>query len=108
MEEGVSKEDIDRAWTHHLGLRYCLMGPVEAMDSMGLDTLYMASLYLASVLNDPSLNPPDIVKQQFEKGEFGYKTGKGFYDYTGKSIDEIIDKRNEQLIDVMKTLNIKS
>jgi len=108
LEEGVSPEDIDRAWTHHLGLRYCIMGPIEAMDSMGLDTLYMASLYLASVLNDPNLNPPDIVKKKFEQGEYGYKTGKGFYDYTNISIDTLIDQRNEQLLDVMDMLKISA
>lgn len=107
LEQGISKEDIDRAWTHHLGLRYCLMGPIQAMDSMGLDTLYLACLYLAAVYNDPGLNPPNVVKEKFEAGEFGYKTGKGFYDYTGKSIDEIVAKQNEELINLMKTLDIK-
>jgi len=106
LEQGVSKEDIDKAWTYHLGPRYCLTGPIEAMDSMGLDTLYLACLYLASVLNEPGLTPPEIVRKKFEAGELGYKTGKGFYDYGGLSIDELLDQRNEQLIHILKQLKL--
>ncbi|MEW6441421.1 MAG: 3-hydroxyacyl-CoA dehydrogenase family protein [bacterium] len=107
LEQGVSMEDIDKAWTHHLGPRYCFTGPCEAMDSMGLDTLYLACLYLVSALDEPGLAPPEIVKKKVEAGEFGYKTGKGFYDYSGVSIDTRIDERNDQLIHLLEHLKIR-
>ena len=107
LEEGISKEAIDRAWTHHLGLRYCLMGPVEGMDSMGLDTVYLAGLYLSAVFNDPSWAPTETLKRKFESGEYGYKTGKGFYDYTGRDINQIISNRDEELINLMRARNIQ-
>ena len=102
LQEGADKADIDACWTQHLGLRYCLMGPIEAADSMGLDVMYISSAYFADALGDPRMKAPDVVKARFEAGEYGYKTGKGFYDYSGVKVQDLVDRRNRELFDLIK------
>jgi 3-hydroxyacyl-CoA dehydrogenase len=105
VEQGIcSKEDVDKAWTYHLGLRYALFGPFEALDSLGADVWYKAFVYLFETLKDPRFEPPKLLKEKVDAGEWGLKTGKGFYDYTGQDIDAIIDQRNDQIIGLLQYL----
>lgn len=106
-EAGISKEDIDRAWTHHLGLNYCLTGPFEVMDAIGLDTCYLVCNYLAAVYDDPSWKPVGELAELFDSGRYGLKTGSGFYDYGGRSEDEIVRERDDRLIDLVRHLGIQ-
>ena len=108
LEEGISREDIDNAWKKQLGLNYCLTGPFEAMDGMGLDTIYLACHYLAAVFDDPAWKPTGTLAELFEAGHYGLKTGKGFYDYSGRSADDIIRERDERLLDLVRYLGIES
>ncbi len=43
---------------------------------------------------------PKCMQEHLDKGELGLKTGKGFYDYTGKDIDELKAHRDKQLFEV--------
>lgn len=105
VEQGIcSKEDIDKAWTYHLGLRYALFGPFEALDSLGIDTWYKCFVYMYETLKDPRFEPPKLMKERVDANEVGLKTGKGFFDYTGQNIDAIIDQRNEQIIQLLQHL----
>jgi 3-hydroxyacyl-CoA dehydrogenase len=102
VEQGIcSKEDVDKAWTYHLGLRYALFGPFEALDSLGIDTWYKCFVYMYETLKDPRFEPPKLMKEKVDANEVGLKTGKGFFDYTGQDIDAIIDQRNEQIIQLL-------
>ncbi|MCL2539525.1 MAG: 3-hydroxyacyl-CoA dehydrogenase family protein [Oscillospiraceae bacterium] len=38
----------------------------------------------------------------YDKGEYGVRSGKGFFDYTGKDIDELFRERDRRLFEVMK------
>ena len=40
--------------------------------------------------------PATLVRME-QAHEFGIKTGKGFYDYTGQDIEALLSKRDEQL-----------
>jgi 3-hydroxyacyl-CoA dehydrogenase len=102
VEQGIcSKEDVDKVWTYHLGLRYALFGPFEALDSLGIDTWYKAFVYMFETLQDPRFEPPKLMETKVKANELGLKTSKGFYDYTGQNIDGIIDQRNEQIIQLL-------
>jgi 3-hydroxybutyryl-CoA dehydrogenase len=81
-EEGVaSREDIDNAI--QLGLNYP-MGPLTLSDMVGIDVVKFVSDALYEQLKDPRYITPTLVDKMVAAGWLGRKTGKGFYDYTGK------------------------
>jgi 3-hydroxybutyryl-CoA dehydrogenase len=78
-EEGLaSKEDIDKGMK--LGCGYP-MGPLELLDFVGLDTTYYIAQIMFDEFKDPMMAPPTLLKRMVLAGQFGRKSGKGFYDY---------------------------
>jgi 3-hydroxybutyryl-CoA dehydrogenase len=78
-EEGLaSKEDIDKGMK--LGCGYP-MGPLELLDFVGLDTTYYIAQIMFDEFKDPMMAPPPLLKRMVLAGNFGRKSGKGFYDY---------------------------
>jgi len=103
LEEGLaSAEDIDTAVKMTLGLRLPILGPLETVDLGGMDTFLYAYNYLHKTLGE-KFRPPNLLRHKVESSELGIKTGKGFYDYTSKSIESIIRRRDEWLIDQLKS-----
>jgi len=80
LEMGVaSAEDIDKACVHGAGHP---MGPFRLMDLTGIDLQYTADMEAFHAAGDVSLLPSPSVVEHYVKGEYGQKTGKGWYDYT--------------------------
>jgi len=58
------------------------MGPFKLMDLIGNDVNYAVSCSVYDQLKKPQrLEPSFIQKEKVDKGEFGKKSGKGYYDY---------------------------
>ncbi|MBS7605987.1 MAG: 3-hydroxyacyl-CoA dehydrogenase family protein [Candidatus Bathyarchaeia archaeon] len=103
LEQGLaSAEDIDTAVKMTLGLRLPILGPLEIVDLGGMDTFLYAYTYLYNTLGE-KFRPPDLLKRKVELGELGIKTGKGFYTYTSESIRAAIKRRDEWLIEQLKS-----
>ena len=82
LEKGIaSVEDIDTACEK--GLNYP-MGPFRLMDMTGLDVNYYVRRDRFAESGDPNDAPSPLVIDKVIKGEYGRKTGKGWYDYTKK------------------------
>jgi 3-hydroxybutyryl-CoA dehydrogenase len=82
LEKGIaSVEDIDKAC--ELGLNYP-MGPFRLMDLTGIDVNYYVRVDRYAESHDPYDAPCPSVVEKFKKGEYGRKTGKGWYDYSDK------------------------
>lgn len=80
LEHGVaSVEDIDIACEK--GLNYP-MGPFRLMDLTGIDVNYFVRCDRYADSGDERDKPNPLVEEKYKKGEFGRKTGKGWYDYT--------------------------
>jgi len=108
VEKGVASiEDVDMVWKQHLGPRYCYVGPLELMDMFGLDTELSQYSYIHETLRDSKFRPPELLKKKVENREFGLKTGKGFYDYTGKDIESLTNERNKRFIQLLRYLKIR-
>lgn len=81
-EMGVaSVEDIDKACVYGAGHP---MGPFTLMDLTGIDLTYTMSMESFKETGDPAHLPSPGVVEHFTKGEYGRKTGKGWYDYNKK------------------------
>ena len=80
-EQGVaSLEDIDVAAKSALGHP---MGPFELMDLVGIDVTYLIREATFDMTGDEREKPHPLITEKYEAGEFGRKTGKGWYSYAG-------------------------
>jgi len=79
LEMGVaSVEDIDKACVYGAGHP---MGPFRLMDLTGIDLAYTMDMETFRKTGNRSALPVPSLVQHYVKGEFGQKTGKGWYDY---------------------------
>ena len=74
----ASKEDIDEGMK--LGCGHP-MGPLTLLDFVGLDTTYYIAEIMFDEFKDPLMAPPPLLKRMVLAGQYGRKSGKGFYDY---------------------------
>jgi 3-hydroxybutyryl-CoA dehydrogenase len=79
LEMGVaSHEDIDKACVYGAGHP---MGPFRLQDLTGIDLAHTMGIEAFKASGDRSLLPPPALVEHYVKGEYGEKTGKGWYDY---------------------------
>lgn len=82
LDQGVaSAEDIDLAVRK--GLNHPL-GPLELLDMTGIDLEYHVLMERYRMTGNPADKPSAAIVEHFAKGEYGRKTGKGFYRYEAK------------------------
>lgn len=74
-------EEIDLACENGLGYP---MGPFRLMDLTGIDVNYYVRRDRFAESGDEFDRPHPLIVEKFEKGEFGRKTGKGWYEYPEK------------------------
>ncbi len=99
----IDMEDIDAVMKYGLGIRWACIGQLESLDLGGIDTFYRISEYLMPDLNSSS-DIPRLLKEKFDKGEYGTKTGKGFYSYPGNRAKEAAEERNRKLRIIQEAL----
>jgi 3-hydroxybutyryl-CoA dehydrogenase len=79
LDLGVaSHEDIDNAVIKGLGYP---MGPFQLLDLTGIDLAYHVGMEKYKSSGDEADKPSPTIIEKFEKGEWGKKVGKGFYNY---------------------------
>jgi 3-hydroxybutyryl-CoA dehydrogenase len=82
-EQGVgSIEDIDtgmKAGASHP------MGPLTLADFVGLDTLAAISKVMVDAYGEERFAAPETLQGMVSAGDFGRKSGRGFYDYSGEA-----------------------
>lgn len=100
----ASAEDVDTAIKMGMGIRFPAWGVLEHVDAVGVDLVHSTqTTVLPDIDNRPGPNP--YLTQLKEEGNLGYKTGKGFYDWSMKDMKTLEEKRNHFIIEALKILN---
>jgi 3-hydroxybutyryl-CoA dehydrogenase len=99
----VTPEALDDAAKTGLALRMMVLGLVQRMDFGGLDLTYksVTNPYVQSTLTPMDYKPKKL-EELVKEGNLGVKTGKGFYDYKGRSEAELCEERDIKLIKMLK------
>jgi 3-hydroxybutyryl-CoA dehydrogenase len=92
----VELEEIDKAMKYVLGVRLPIVGIVQSMDFNGLDTVNRICASLQ--IDVPAL------AQKVRAGHLGASTGRGMYDYQGRSEEEILKKRDLRYLKLLEFL----
>jgi 3-hydroxybutyryl-CoA dehydrogenase len=102
LDEGIcTPEDLNTAIKSSTGFRFACLGPMEVEDMIGLDISATVSGRVFPGLSNAT-GPSKLVLEKVEKGELGIKSGKGWYDYSGKTREEVLKEKNLALIKQLK------
>jgi len=81
VEDGVATpEAVDAAFTGCLGHR---TGPLATADLIGLDNVVDSLVVLHERTGDDGYRPCDLLKEKVASGDWGRKTGRGFFEHGG-------------------------
>lgn len=98
VEQGIATPaDVDRVARLTFGLRMPAMGPLENMDLVGLDLIERIHQYLLADLAD-NCGPGPLLADRVQQGHLGVKSGQGFYDWQARDSDELVQKRDRQIV----------
>ncbi len=104
VQKGVATaEGVDEVVKSSLAMRLIFTGPLEQRDFNGLDTHLNIASYLYEELEDTH-KPLKILSDKVAEGKLGIKTGEGFYDWRDKERSEVIVKKNQSIIELIKFL----
>ena len=94
----ATPEQIDLAVKTSLGVRLPIQGVVQSQDFTGLDLILDKQKEFRMNINYPQVE--NLVMQ----GHLGVKSGKGFYEYQGRSEEAILRKRDELCLKMVEHL----
>lgn len=104
IDQGVATaEEIDRCAREMLAPRMCITGLIEQKDISGLDTHALAQRALVPVLHHGD-KPGRALQDLYEAGHLGIKTGRGFYDWSGKNPDQVKAEAGRKLTELLAYL----
>ena len=104
QKDVASPEEVDTVIKYSMALRMPFSGVLEQRDLNGLDTHASAAEILFPDLEDTKEILP-VLREKVARGEYGLKTGKGFYDWTKQNRAEVVKRKNLQLVSLLKLLN---
>jgi 3-hydroxybutyryl-CoA dehydrogenase len=95
VEQGIADpEAVDKALKSSFAPRYTSIGIFEHFDYAGLDMICGIEDYLFPSLCNAD-RTQDLIRERYEAGDLGFKTGKGVYDWSGKDIDDFRRRSSE-------------
>ena len=87
VEQGIcGPEDIDKCIRSSWGPRYTSIGLFDHFDYAGLDLIANIETYLYPDLCDTKTVHPSL-QERLDRGDLGYKTGVGYYDWRNRDMD---------------------
>lgn len=101
-DDVISEDDLEKVMIAGLGFRYTTSGILKIMDFGGLDIWHTVLTQLQTEIESEIRVFPTLINK-VEKGEFGVKTTRGFFDYPDKGLDDYVVERDRQLIQQLQT-----
>jgi 3-hydroxybutyryl-CoA dehydrogenase len=99
----MTPEQLDVAAKASIIPRAMVLGLVQRYDFTGLDLVYN-NLQNEVFMDAPVDNSPRSLVERVECGELGVKSGKGFFDYDERSLEEILHTRDVAMLDVFSDM----
>lgn len=82
VERGIADEStVDECVRYGFGLRLPVLGPLENADMVGTDLTLAIHEYILKDL-ESSPEPSPLLREKVVNGDLGFKTGKGFSDWS--------------------------
>lgn len=107
VEKGIADADtVDQCVKHSFGLRLPLLGPLETADMAGLDLTLSIHEYIFKYL-DNAKEPSPLLREKVKNGDLGFKTGRGFKEWSLEKTRETRTKLIEYLLQATK-VNLSS
>lgn len=97
IQDGVcSVEDVDNVCRLVLGPRMCVNGLIKQKDISGVNTTAASQRAIIPALYH-NHEPCAFVQDMAARGDYGVKTGKGFYDWTGIDVKATLAKAADKM-----------
>ena len=105
VEQGViSPSDLDRAVRGSLAIRWAAAGPMRVGDFGGWDVLgKVYEILVPSLRSDTQVH--DILAALISRGEYGIKSGQGFYEYPQQELLDITASKDKRFMTWAKLLS---
>lgn len=95
----MTAEQLDLAVKASIIPRAMVLGLVQRYDFTGLD-ISAKNLENKEFIDPPNDNAPKSLFDLVNRGDLGVKTGKGFFDYSDRPIEQVLRERDEAMLDV--------
>jgi 3-hydroxybutyryl-CoA dehydrogenase len=98
VDQGIADAaTVDEVIKNGFGIRLPVLGPLETADMVGLDLTLQIHDYILRHL-DRSVEPAPVLRDKVERGDLGFKTGRGFQEWSEQSIERSRKQLLEHLI----------
>jgi len=103
VERGIADPaTVDECIRFGFGLRLPVLGPLETADMVGTDLTLAIHDYILKYI-ESSPEPSPLLKMKVEKGDLGFKTGRGFQEWSPEEAQRSRTRLKEYLLKVTKS-----
>ncbi len=102
VERGIADPaTVDECIKFGFGIRLPVLGPLENADMVGTDLTLAIHNYILKYI-ESSTEPSPLLKKKVEDGDLGFKSGRGFQDWTPEEAQKSRKRLQEYLLEVTK------
>ncbi len=102
VERGIADPaTVDECIKFGFGIRLPVLGPLENADMVGTDLTLAIHNYILKYI-ESSTEPSPLLKKKVEDGHLGFKSGRGFQDWTPEEAQKSRKRLQEYLLKVTK------